>query len=83
MQLKETREALNKFAKYVIQQARTNLTKGKKNYTKELYNSLEYLPFIKGDEIGVKFFMEDYGRFQDRGVKGIKFYKIINLFVQR
>ena len=72
MQLKETRETLNKFAKYVIQQARTNLTKGKKNYTKELYNSLEYLPFIKGDEIGVKFFMEDYGRFQDRGVKGIK-----------
>ncbi len=78
MQLKETREALNKFAKYVIQQARTNLTKnkGKKkqtsNYTKELYNSLEYLPFIKGDQIGVKFFMEDYGVFQDRGVKGVK-----------
>ena len=36
MQLKETREALNKFAKYVIQQARTNLTKnkGKKKYFK-------------------------------------------------
>ena len=76
MQLKETREALNKFAKYVIQQARTNLTKKKtdptSNYTKELYNSLEYLPFIKGDDIGVKFFMEDYGVFQDRGVKGVK-----------
>ncbi len=76
MQLKETKEALNRFAKYVIQQARTNLTKKKtdptSNYTKELYNSLEYLPFIKGDKIGVKFFMEDYGKFQDRGVKGIK-----------
>ena len=76
MQLKETREALNKFAKYVIQQARTNLTKKKtdptSNYTKELYNSLEYIPFIKGDKIGVKFYMEDYGVFQDRGVKGVK-----------
>ena len=78
MRLKETREALNKFGKYVIQQARTNLTKnkGKKkqtsNYTKELYNSLEYLPFRDGDKIGVKFFMEDYGRFQDQGVKGVK-----------
>jgi len=72
MQLKETREALNKFAKYVIQQARTNLTKEKKNVTKELYNSLEYMPFIKGDKIGVKFYMEDYGVFQDRGVKGTK-----------
>ncbi len=30
MQLKETRNALNNFAKYVIKQARTNLTKSKK-----------------------------------------------------
>ena len=69
MQLKETREALNKFAKFVIQQARTRLTKGVKkggkrfsqNDTRKLYNSLEYLPFIDGDKIGVKFYMEDYG----------------------
>ena len=36
------REELNKFAKYVIQQSRSNLTKGKKNTSKELYNSLGY-----------------------------------------
>jgi len=70
MQLKETREALNKFGKYVIQQARTNLTKKKKNVSKGLYNSLEYVPFQKGGTIGVKFYMDDYGKFVDKGVKG-------------
>jgi ElaB/YqjD/DUF883 family membrane-anchored ribosome-binding protein len=40
MQLDETREALNKFAKYVVQQSRSNLTKSDKNVSKELYNSL-------------------------------------------
>ena len=41
MTLEETNKALNKFAKYVIQQARTNLTKGKKNVSNELYKSLD------------------------------------------
>ena len=72
MQLKETREALNKFAKYVIQQARTNLTKGKKNVTKELYNSLDYNININPNNVNVLFSMEDYGAFQDLGVSGIK-----------
>ena len=34
MQLKETREALNKFGKFVIQQARSRLTKGIKRGNK-------------------------------------------------
>jgi len=72
MQLKETRNALNKFGKFVIQQARSRLTKGNKNVNKKLYNSLEYLPFRDGDSVGVKFFMEKYGKFQDQGVKGAK-----------
>jgi hypothetical protein len=42
MQLEETRDALNKFAKYVIQQSRSNLSKSKKNFSKQLYNSLDY-----------------------------------------
>ena len=37
-----TQEELNKFAKYVIKQARTNLTKGKRNASKRLYDSLDY-----------------------------------------
>ena len=80
MQLKETREALNKFGKFVIQQARSRLTKGIKkgnkrfsqNDTKKLYNSLEYKPFNRSGSIGVEFYMEDYGKFQDKGVKGTK-----------
>jgi len=78
MQLKETKETLNKFGKYVIQQIRSGLTKNKNkkgktsNYTKELYNSLEYKPFVVGNTIGVKFYMDEYGKFQDQGVKGVK-----------
>ena len=74
MQLKQTKQALNNFGKFVIQQARSRLTKGNKNVNKKLYNSLEYLPFKTGDSIGVKFFMEKYGMFQDRGVRGADSY---------
>jgi len=72
MRLKETKEALNRFGKYVIQQARTNLTKGKKNVTKELYNSLDYNININPNNVNVIFEMEDYGTFQDLGVSGTK-----------
>ena len=62
------RKALDKYAKYVIQQSRSNLTKKKNNASKALYNSLEYT--IKGDK--VSFLSEDYGQFIDKGVKGAK-----------
>ena len=39
---KEVQNELNKFAKYVIQQSRSNLTKSDKNVSKDLYNSLGY-----------------------------------------
>jgi hypothetical protein len=42
MKLKETEQALNAFAKYVIQQSRSNLTKDKKNVGGGLYESLDY-----------------------------------------
>ena len=72
MQLKETRNALNNFAKYVIKQARTNLTKSKKNSSKKLYDSLDYNINVSKDSISVIFEMEDYGQFQDQGVSGKK-----------
>ena len=72
MQLKETREALNHFGKFVVQQARTRLTKGRKNVSKKLYNSLGYKINATQDSISVIFEMEDYGKFQDQGVSGIK-----------
>ena len=61
---------LVKFGKYVIQQARTNLTKGKHNFNKTLYNSLRYSVYYSNDKFSMSFFMEDYGEFQDKGVKG-------------
>jgi len=64
------REELNKFAKYVIQQSRSNLTKGKKNTSKELYNSLGYDIESSKDSTSMAFKMADYGKFQDLGVKG-------------
>tara|TARA_R100001443_G_C3298673_1_gene164678 strand:+ start:234 stop:761 length:528 start_codon:yes stop_codon:yes gene_type:complete len=70
MELKEVNKRLNEFGKYVVQQARTRLSKSKKNNTKELYNSLYY--WIEETEQGskIRFEMEDYGMYQDLGVKG-------------
>ena len=67
-----TQEALEDFKKYVIQQARTNLTKGKKNVDKKLYNSLQ--GFVEKSPAGFRLYfeMEDYGMFQDKGVSGKK-----------
>lgn len=72
MQLKETEQVLNKFAKYVIQQARTNLTKGKKNVTNELYNSLKYKIVPTPEGLNLIIYMNEYGDFIDQGVKGAK-----------
>ena len=71
--LKNTKEALNKFAKYVIQQAKTNLTKNKKNVSSDLYGSLGYVPPKAGaNSFSLEFYMADYGQFVDQGVSGIK-----------
>ena len=72
MQLKEVEKALNNFGKFVVQQARTRLTKGRKNVSKKLYNSLDYKINSTQDSVSVIFEMEDYGKFQDQGVSGIK-----------
>ena len=66
--MSEFKKALEKYAKYVIQQSRSNLTKKKNNASKQLYNSLEYR--IQGDKIS--FLSEKYGEFIDKGVKGSK-----------
>lgn len=70
--LNNTEEILNKFAKRVIQQSRTRLTKGKKNASKDLYNSLKYDLTTSAAAFILNFFMEEYGIYQDRGVSGKK-----------
>jgi len=42
MQLKDTQDALNAFGRYVVQQSRSRLTKGGKNASNALYDSLGY-----------------------------------------
>lgn len=70
--LSNVKDELNRFAKYVIQQSRANLTKGKKNSSKELYNSLDSNVKVSKNSFELTFLMEDYGVFQDKGVKGTK-----------
>ena len=72
MELKQTREILNRFAKYVIQQARTNLSRGNKNSSKKLYDSLDYQIKVSDNSFGIEFLMEEYGAYQDQGVSGKK-----------
>ena len=69
---KNTREYLNAFAKYVIQQSRSNLTKKNKNVDKKLYNSLDNEIEVGANSFRMAFLMEDYGTFQDKGVSGTK-----------
>jgi hypothetical protein len=65
-------EVLNKFVKYVVSQAKRNLTTTGKNASKKLYNSIEGEAKAFPNSIGVYFNMEEYGFFQDKGVSGIK-----------
>ncbi len=72
MEFTETEQALKLFGDYVIQQSRSNLTKGKHNVDNKLYESLRYKLEVENDGVVVSFYMEDYGEFQDRGVKGVE-----------
>ena len=70
--LQNTRNSLNKFAKYVIQQSRSNLSKNKKNVSSDLYGSLGYDLKVMPNSFSLEFYMADYGQFVDQGVSGIK-----------
>lgn len=70
--LVNVKEELNRFAKYVISQSRANLTRGKKNSSKDLYNSLDSEVKVSKNSFELSFLMEDYGVFQDKGVSGVK-----------
>lgn len=64
------REALQKFAKNVVTQSRANLTRGNKNVNRKLYNSLGFDLRVHKRSFSLWFEMEEYGKFQDEGVKG-------------
>ena len=71
MQNKEqTYRYLNSFAKYVIQQSRSNLSKSGKSNTKALYNSLDSEIEVGANSFRLAFLSTDYAEFVDKGVKG-------------
>ena len=63
-------KALQKFTKYVVSQSKANLTRKDKNVRGKLHKSIKGDSFVGANSIGVYFKMEDYGEFQDQGVKG-------------
>ena len=70
--LANVKDELNRFAKYVISQSRANLTRGKKNSSKDLYNSLDSEVKVSKNSFELSFLMEEYGVYQDKGVSGVK-----------
>jgi hypothetical protein len=72
MQKDEVQKALDRFRDHVIGQAKRNLTTRDKNVSKKLYNSLKGEVKAFPNSIGMYFSMEEYGAYQDLGVKGKK-----------
>lgn len=70
--MEEVQRALSKFAKVVIKESRTALTKKRKNASKDLYNSVKYELDVNRNSFSLAFYMSDYAKFVDRGVKGKK-----------
>ena len=69
MEFVEVEKALTDYARYVVQQSKTNLTKSGKG-DGALYNSISF-EIVEDDTASiVEFWMEDYGAFVDQGVKG-------------
>ncbi len=72
MDLKNTQDAIKRFRDYVVSQSRANLTRGGKNVSKNLYNSIKGEIVNESNYTIVGFIMDEYGAYQDQGVKGSK-----------
>lgn len=66
----EVKTALNRFAKHVVIQSKANLTRKGKNVNKKLWNSIKSELEVGPNSFSLFFQMEDYGEYQDQGVKG-------------
>ena len=70
MKQSEVQKELERFRDYVIKEARTNLTRSQKNVSKGLYESLKGNVKAMPNSFSMDFEMNQYGQFQDKGVKG-------------
>tara|TARA_Y100001972_G_scaffold90508_1_gene110811 strand:+ start:3304 stop:3786 length:483 start_codon:yes stop_codon:yes gene_type:complete len=66
----EVQKELSAFGKYVVKQSRSMLTKGRHNDSKKLYNSIGFDLKVMRQSFSMSFFMQDYGTYQDEGVRG-------------
>jgi len=70
MEKTEVQKALERFRNHVVSVSKRNLTQGNKNVSKKLYNSIRGDVKAMPNSFSLQFYMEDYGAFQDLGVKG-------------
>jgi len=70
MQKDEVQKVLERFRNHVVSIAKRNLTKDTKMSSGNLYNSIKGEVKTMPNSISIEFFMEDYGVFQDQGVRG-------------
>jgi len=69
MEFKEINKIFNDFGKYMVIESQKELKSLGKG-SGPLYNSLSYKVTDQTNKVLFDFFMEDYGLFQDQGVKG-------------
>lgn len=65
------KNALDSFAFDVIEGAKKTLKDKNINASKKLSNSLDYKLKVSKNSFSLSFFMEDYGDFIDKGVRGV------------
>ena len=70
MKQSEVQKELERFRDYVIKEARKNLTRSQKNDSQGLYQSLKGKVKAMPNSFYMDFEMNQYGKFQDKGVKG-------------
>jgi hypothetical protein len=70
MEKQEVQKALERFRNHVVSVSKRNLTNGNRNVSKKLYNSIRGDVKAMPNSFSLQFSMEDYGAYQDLGVKG-------------
>jgi hypothetical protein len=70
MQKDEIQKALERFRDHVVNQAKRNLTIKDKNVSKKLHQSIKGSVKTMPNSISMDFSMEEYGMYQDQGVRG-------------
>lgn len=68
--LSNVEKELKNFAKYVVTRSRMNLRSSDKNSSGKLAKSLDSDVKVSKNSFQLSFMMEDYGVFQDKGVRG-------------